>query len=245
MINMIGICRWKNLGRWDYFTIPHLPVAPGLSHVPLLELLLSRNEYVDRKKCAFQDLQPISIHFDGSISKRVVAEGREYTLPLLWARSGDIALSKIDLKNGAVAVVPDDWESVVVTTHFKVYRPNMERLNPNYFRLLIQTAPFKNWLWANRSGADGRTEVKLDIFESLEIPLPTISEQDELLAAYSSALAEAAMLEAEAERIETEARCAFETALGVALPPPMQIDPSLLRGLRILSGGVMKGCCRA
>ena len=121
----------------------------------------------------------------------------------------------------------------------------MERLNPNYFRLLIQTAPFKNWLWANRSGADGRTEVKLDIFESLEIPLPTISEQDELLAAYSSALAEAAMLEAEAERIETEARCAFETALGVALPPPMQIDPSLLRGLRILSGGVMKGCCRA
>ncbi|MFM8441770.1 MAG: restriction endonuclease subunit S [Methylococcus sp.] len=222
---MIEVYRWRQLERWDAFTIPHLHIAPHLPQKSIGELLTPRHSRVDREKWSFDQLQPITIHFGGDISRRKVAAGTEYTLPLFWVQPGDVVLSKIDLKNGAVGVLPEGWNNVVVTSHFKVYSPDVAQLDPRYFRLLLQTQDFKAWLWANRSGADGRTEVKLDVFEALSIPLPPISRQNELCDAYSLALTRAAQLEQEAEAIERAGWQAFETALGVAPPPPLPDRP--------------------
>ncbi|MBK5965798.1 hypothetical protein CCR95_17360 [Thiocystis minor] len=185
---MIEIYRWRQLDRWDAFTIPHLHVAPHLPQVRIRDLLTPRHERVDRSAWRFDQLQPITIHFGGDISRRKIAEGTNYSLPLSWVRPGDVVLSKIDLKNGAVGVLSEGWENVVVTSHFKVYTPDTRRLDPRFFRMLLQTKDFKDWLWANRSGADGRTEVKLDVFEVLEIPLPPLTEQTALCDGYAAAL---------------------------------------------------------
>lgn len=222
---MMEVYRWRQLERWDAFTIPHLHVAPHLPQVRIGDLLKPRIEQVDRSQWSFDMLCPITIHFGGAISRRKVKDGTDYTLPLLWVRPGDVVLSKIDLKNGAVGVLEDGWDNVVVTTHFKVYEPDLKRLNPRYFRMLLQTADFKEWLWANRSGADGRTEVKLDIFEDLNIPLPTPDEQDTLVNAYEAAFTEAARKDAEAAQIAQASWRAFEDALGVAPPPPLPDRP--------------------
>jgi hypothetical protein len=39
-------------------------------------------------------------------------------MQMFRALPSDIVVSKIDLKNGAVGIVPDDWEKVAVTGHF-------------------------------------------------------------------------------------------------------------------------------
>lgn len=184
-----------------------------------------RHERVDRSQYSFSELQPITIHFDGEISPRKTSAGANYTLPLFWARPGDVVLSKIDLKNGAVGVLPEGWNNAVVTSHFKVYVPDTERLDPRYFRLLLQTQDFKKWLWANRSGADGRTEVKLDVFEALAIPVPSLARQKNLCDAYANAQKQAAQLEQEADAIERAGWLAFEEALGLAPPPPLPDAP--------------------
>lgn len=215
------IYRWRQLERWDAFAIPHLHVAPHLPQVRIGDLLVPREERVDRSKWSFNRLCPITIHFGGTISRRKVKDGTDYTLPLLWVRPGDVVLSKIDLKNGAVGVLEEGWNEVVVTTHFKVYKPDVTRLNPRYFRMLLQTTDFKDWLWASRSGADGRTEVKLDVFEALAIPLPALPDQDALVATYEAAMSAAALEDAEAALIMQASQRVFEEALGVASPPPL------------------------
>ena len=113
----------------------------------------------------FAGLTPVTIHFDGSIEPRKVDPDKEYAMELFWARPGDIVVSKIDLKNGAVAIVPPEWDKAVVTNHFAVYEPHRERLNPKYFHILIQASFFKAHLWRNKVGAEGRKEVKLEFFE--------------------------------------------------------------------------------
>lgn len=222
---MMEIFRFKNLGRWDKFTIPHLYFPNHVPSEQIGRLLKPREERVDRAQWKFEDLQPITIHFGGDISRRKVAAGREYTLPLLWVRPGDVVLSKIDLKNGAVGVLEDGWDNAVVTTHFKVYEPDLTRLDATYFRMLLQTREFKSWLWANRSGADGRTEVKLDVFEELEIPLPPLPEQQAIVAAWRAVLDHAAALEREAAETETKTAEAFEFALGFAPATPLPDRP--------------------
>ncbi len=124
-----------------------------------------RKEKVDRKQISFGELQPITIHFDGSIEPREVNEGREYTMEMFRAHRGDIVVAKIDLKNGAVGIVPDELDNVAVTGHFAVYVPDAKKLVPEYFLRVIQSSLFKGYLWRNKTGAEGRKEVKLDFFE--------------------------------------------------------------------------------
>lgn len=138
---------------------------------PIGSFLIPRKEKVDTKRFAFADLQPFTIHLDGSVDRREVDAGREYNMELFFARPGDIVVAKIDLKNGAVGIVPG-WKNVVVTNHFAVYKPDLEIIVPEYFHLLIQTDFFKAHLWRNKVGAEGRKEVKLDFFEGQEIPIP-------------------------------------------------------------------------
>jgi hypothetical protein len=97
-------------------------------------------------------------------------------MDLFFARPGDIVVAKIDLKNGAVGIIPN-WEDVVVTGHFAVYEPDLDMVIPEYFHLLVQTAFFKEYLWRNKVGAEGRKEVKLDFFLSIEVPLPSLRVQ--------------------------------------------------------------------
>lgn len=242
---MMEIYRWRQLDRWDNFAIPHLHIAPHLPQVRIGDLLVPRNEGVDRHTWSFDKLCPITIHFGGAISRRKVTEGTDYKLPLLWVRAGDVVLSKIDLKNGAVGVLDDGWDNVVVTTHFKVYVPDLDRLNPRYFRMLLQTSDFKDWLWASRSGADGRTEVKLDIFEDLHIPLPSVQQQHDLVTAFESASANAKQLSAESALISQEGRRAFEDALGIVPPPPLPDRPVFIASFKDVDRwsheGVLRG----
>ena len=232
---MMEVYRFKDLARWDNFTIPHLHFPTQVPSEHIGRLLTPREERVDRSKWKFEDLQPITIHFGGDISRRKVATGREYTLPLLWVRPGDVVLSKIDLKNGAVGVLEDGWDKAVVTTHFKVYEPDVARIEPTYFRMLLQTAEFKRWLWANRSGADGRTEVKLPVFEDLAIPLPPLPEQQAFVETWRMALDEALALEKQAADTEAKAAEAFETALGFTPPPPLPDRPMFVANFKNLN----------
>jgi type I restriction enzyme S subunit len=219
------IYRFKDLDRWDKFTIPHLQFPSRISSARIGDLLRPRNETVKRSIHQFSELQPITIHFNGDISRRQTKNGRDYSMALKWVRPLDLVLSKIDLKNGAVGVLPVGWSNAVVTNHFAVYEPDITRVEPRYLRYLVQTDEFKKWLWANRSGADGRTEVKLPVFEDLEIPLPEKPDQVAIVDAYESAMVEAAGKEKAADAAEAKATSDFESALGFAPSVPLPDRP--------------------
>lgn len=144
-------------------------------------VLTPRKEKVDRTKVKFEKLQPMTIHFDGSVDKRVVSQGKEYSMDLYYAKPGDLVVAKIDLKNGAVGIVPNEWVNIVVTGHFAVYEIDKSLIRPAWLHRIIQQPDFKQYLWRNKVGAEGRKEVKLDFFESIQIPVPSLKVQDTIL----------------------------------------------------------------
>lgn len=98
---------FKDLGRWDASSFHRITWHwPQHIMTPIGGVLRQRKERVDKTVFKFSDLQPITIHFDGSMDKRVVDANREYSMDLWFARPGDIVVAKIDLKNGAVGIIP-------------------------------------------------------------------------------------------------------------------------------------------
>lgn len=165
--------QWSKLDRWDPSSFR--PIEWQCSNEflrPIGQVLKKRFELVDRDEVDFSDLTPITIHFDGSVEPRDMTDTDDYTMDLFFAKPGDIVLSKIDLKNGAVGIIPDSLTNVVVTSHFVVYEPVLSQVYPPYLIRLIQTRFFKDYLWRKKVGSEGRKEVKLDLFESTGIPLP-------------------------------------------------------------------------
>lgn len=207
---------FAQINRWDPNSFHGIKWHwPSSVMAPIGSVLKPRKEKVDRSGNGFASLMPITIHFDGSIEPRKISEDKEYTMELFWARPGDVVASKIDLKNGAVAIIPDGWDNAVVTNHFAVYEPDLKRLDPKYFHLLIQANFFREHLWRNKVGAEGRKEVKLDFFESLEFPIPPLPVQQKIVAHWEAAQLEQSQLFKKEQKLIKESQSNTLALLGI------------------------------
>ena len=111
-----------------------------------------------------------------------------------------------------------DWNNVVVTGHFAVYEPDRSRLLPEYLHRIIQAGFFKAHLWRNKVGAEGRKEVKLDFFEEELIPLPSVAEQNAILARWRTAQDEIAAVRERVEKRKVTIDTRFFADLGLKSP---------------------------
>lgn len=169
------------------------------------------------------DWQAITIKFSGEVLPRERTE--VFKGAMFAAYPGDLAFSKIDARNGAVGLIPDSIPKAVVTSEYPVFTPNAAKLRADFLHHLLRAEHFRADLQRKASGTSGRKRVTPEVFLSLEIPVPSLAEQEALIAAYTDALKLAAQLEQAADAIERAGWQAFETALGVAPPPPLPDRP--------------------
>ena len=204
--------RWRDLESW----ITAGDLASYSSQFPLAQLhsLLSpRTELVEPGN-SFGEAQPISLHLTGGISirKRVSPyKGRVFV-----AYPGDIVVSKIDARNGAIGVVPQAIKKAAVTSEFPVFTPKTDLVEPDFIRYVVRTGSFLESLRIQSSGTSGRKRISPDAFLDLLVPLPDLVEQQRILKHYHDMCSQADQLLAEATDIELRAFQRFETTLGLA-----------------------------
>lgn len=164
------------------------------------------------------DWQAITIKFSGEVLPRERTD--VFKGAMFAAYPGDLVFSKIDARNGAVGLIPDSIPKAVITSEYPVFTPKADKLRADYLHHLLRADHFRADLQRKASGTSGRKRVTPEGFLNLEVPVPSLDEQDALVAAYTADLARAVQLEQEAEAIERAGWQTFETALGVVPPPP-------------------------
>lgn len=216
--------------------------ASGFPVLPLSDVVVPRHEPV-RVNGALGDWQAITIKFSGDVLPRERAEA--FKGAMFAAYPGDLAFSKIDARNGAVGLIPSSIPKAVVTSEYPVFTPRVDKLRPDYLHHLLRAEHFKADLQRKASGTSGRKRVTPEGFLSLEIPVPTLDEQEALVTAYTDALSLAARLEQEAETIEQAGWQAFETALGMAPPPPLPDRPVFVARFKDMERWSQEGILRS
>ncbi len=185
---------------------------------PLGEALDRRLEPVDREKTDPEDIQLITLHFDGSIARRQTKGTKPIKGRLWWANPGDVVYSKIDVRNGAIGIVPDELGRVCVTSEYPVYAVDQDRTLAEYIKLVFRTKVFRGTINGMISGASGRKRVQPEALEDIEIPLPDREVQRAIVAAWTRAQAEVADLRRRAEQREAQIETDFLAALGLPKP---------------------------
>jgi type I restriction enzyme S subunit len=90
--------------------------------------------------------------------------------------------SRIDARNGAFGLIPDELGGAVVSNDFPSFTPKSDRLLPEYLGWLSKTHQFVGACRIVSEGTTNRKRLREDRFYDIEIPLPPLPEQRRIVA---------------------------------------------------------------
>jgi type I restriction enzyme, S subunit len=207
---------FKDLDLWSVSSFRKLNWNWEADIIKPLKAALERwQEEVNKREVSFENAPPVTLRFDGSMEKRELGSKTSFKGKLFSARAGDVVYSKIDVRNGAIGIVPDFLAQIAVTSEFPVYRVRNDVASPEYIQLLFKTENFRHRINGMISGASGRKRVQPEQLENLEVPLPPLETQHAIVRYYQQGQEEVRRLEEEGTRLEESCAAIVLSNLGM------------------------------
>jgi len=154
------------------------------------------------------------------------------------ARAGQFVLSKIDARNGAFGVVPDDCDNAIVTGNFWVFDVDHAQLDNRFFDYLSKSPEFVAACVAASDGTTNRRYLQEETFLEMLVPTPDLTEQQALVARLDALTEKTRQVEAHLDAVERDAEhllaLRFRDAIADApLRPMAEVAPLVRRNVVI------------
>jgi type I restriction enzyme S subunit len=119
--------------------------------------------------------------------KGVVLRGQQAGAEIRTTRqwrihAGQILLSRIDARNGAIGLVPSDLEDAIVTNDFWAFDVDREAAEPRFLDAYFGTPEFVDACKRASEGTTNRVRLQHERFLGITVPLPPLAEQRRILA---------------------------------------------------------------
>ena len=120
--------------------------------------------------------------FGKGISLRDCVLGRDIGVKRQYVvRSGQLVVSKIDGKSGAMGIIQDEFDGAIVTQDFPVFNIDTTKVLPEYLISILVHPAILERIASTSSGSTGRRRLSIPRFLAMKIALPSISEQKRML----------------------------------------------------------------
>ena len=130
-------------------------------------------------------------------------------------KEGQFIVSKIDARNGAFGVVPPKANNAIITGNFWTFDVNTKIILPQYLALFTATKEFMLFAEKASNGTTNRHYLQEPLFLSQQIPLPSLEEQNKIVAAYNATIAQADNLSEQANDINEQIEVYLKETLGI------------------------------
>lgn len=141
----------------------------------------------------------------GGVVVRDEVLGKEIkTKKQYYVRSGQLAVSKIDARNGAFGIVPPEADGAIITGNFWVYDVNPEMANIEYLVLLLSSNAFVQAWQDCSNGSGNRLYLQENKFLNCKIPMPSTIEQKHMVNRYNDFIQKVRTTEIEADLLSEE-----------------------------------------
>ena len=173
--------------------------------VPLGELLQRGDEVATLKPD--EQYHEVTIRLWGKgVFSRGKVRGADVATARRFVRAGQLILSKIDARNGALGVVPSELDGAIVSNDFPAFDVKDERrCLPAYLGALVKSAAFVELCKASSEGTTNRVRLKEERFLSQEVPLPPLPEQHAIVARLDALADKTRQVAAHLDAVEADA----------------------------------------
>ena len=131
------------------------------------------------------------------------------------AKEGQFIISKIDARNGAFGIIPNELDNAIVTNDFPLFDVNNKKINPQFLLLITTTKVFIKFAQSCSSGTTNRQRMDIDMFLNQKIPLPKLEEQNKIVNNYLSKIFDADQLQKQSRDLEGDIEKYFICQLGL------------------------------
>jgi type I restriction enzyme S subunit len=164
-----------------------------------------------------EDYKRVTIKVNnGGIFLRDIESGKNIgTKKQFLIKKGQFLLSKIDARNGAFGVVPEEVDGAIITGNFWTFDVDYSKINPYFLALITTTPEFIRFSENASNGTTNRHYLQEDLFLAQKIPLPPLSEQNRIVAAYNKKIKQAEELEQKSIDVEENIQFYLSDQLGI------------------------------
>ena len=95
--------------------------------------------------------------------------------------AGQFILSRIDARNGAFGIIPEELEGAIITNDFLAFDINEDEVEREFFNVFLQSPVFLEACIKASRGNTNRKRVDEDFFLNYQVNLPPLSDQHDLI----------------------------------------------------------------
>lgn len=157
-------------------------MSKAWSKVRLGEVLTHYQEYIESPELKMYPKLSVKLYGKG-VTLDVPADGATLKMKRhQLAKAGQVILSEIWGKKGAIGFVPPEGEGALRTSHFFLFDIRADKLDPRWLQAIFTANYLQEQLDAEAKGTTGYAAVRPKILLACEIPLPLLIEQRRIVA---------------------------------------------------------------
>lgn len=206
---------FDNLNLWDvkrYYTKTNLHFE---NVVTLRDILKPYKKAVSKEEMIKNKWQIISkINFGGELFLRDFEEIKTYKGNVNLVPENAIIYSKINVRHGCIYFHEKGQTPFGVSSEYPTFKFDETKINGKFLHKVLRSSAFKNLLNSKTTGIS-KARVKKDEFLEIEIPLPSVIEQERIITNYYNKLKKIEDLEKTANDLEGEIEKYFLEQLGL------------------------------
>lgn len=241
----INEAHFKNLFNWSVGSVlgNKLHYKEGFTLEPIGNLIVRNRtkEIIEDEK--FYKQVTIKLYGKGVIQRgEELIQGKSIgTKNQFRISEGQFIMSKIDARNGAFGIVPKELEGAITTQDFLSYKINIDKILPEFFKLILTTEHFAKLCQRASSGTTGRQRVNEKEFLSFKIPVPLKPLQEEIISDYKEKVDLATKLNDDVKLLEERIKHLLSNSLGLPIEEPKERKKfNLINYKKIIFWGVDK-----
>lgn len=202
--------------------------------VPLGELLSRADEPAELAPDTDYHEVTVRLWGKGVISRGKV-RGADVTTARRFVRSGQLILSKIDARNGALGMVPPELDGAIVSNDFPSFEVNEAGgYLPSFMSWLVQSSAFVDLCKKSSEGTTNRVRIKEERFLKQRVQLPSPDEQKAIVARLDALADKTRQLTTHIDAIEANAdqllaQCFRQAIAGAPYRPMSEVAPLVRR----------------
>ena len=201
---------------WDPKRLSLSALKYRYNTIPLKDVLsVPKMEWIDIEDD--KDYPILGVHAQGEgVYINRIAKGKELTMKQ-YQRSKPMHLfyCKVRTVNGQWGIVYPEFSNSYGSSNMQYLSINQEKLNPSFLELLLRVKSITQEWDKNAVGADGR-HFPLKTLLNLQIPLPSLEEQNKIVQQYFDNIKHAQKIETEATKVEDAMRKWLMDNLGIS-----------------------------
>jgi type I restriction enzyme S subunit len=179
----------------------------------------------------------------GAYERESIDGSRTAAKTLSIVREGDLIINKIWVRHGSVAIAGKDVDGCAGSGEFPTFELDLNRIDPRWIHWQTKMKSFWEKCDDLSRGTSGKNRIKPELFLTINIPLPPLTEQRRIVAHIESLAARVNEAQRLREEADYESAVLLNTAVGKVFTELKAREVKPLKDLatKIGSGSTPKG----